>query len=161
MDDVGLVETVLDLTGFDLLQGAGHVHGDGTGLRVRHQALRAQDTAETSDDAHHVGGRNDDVEIKPTFVLDLRDQFFRSDVIGAGSLGFVSLDALGENEDADGLARSVRQHHGAADLLIGVTAVAAGADVGFHGLIELGRGHVLDQTEGFLRIVLLHTIVLG
>ena len=32
VDDVGLVETVLDLTGFDLLDGGGDVGGHGAGL---------------------------------------------------------------------------------------------------------------------------------
>ena len=32
VDDVGLVETILDLTGFDLLDGSGDVRGDGKGL---------------------------------------------------------------------------------------------------------------------------------
>ena len=38
MNDVGLVQTVLDLTGFDLLDGSGDVRGDGAGLRGGHEA---------------------------------------------------------------------------------------------------------------------------
>ena len=39
VDDVGLVETVLDLTGFGFLDGVGDVRRDGAGLRGRHQEI--------------------------------------------------------------------------------------------------------------------------
>ena len=41
VDDVGLVQTVLNLTGFDLLDSGGHIGGHGAGLGRGHQALGA------------------------------------------------------------------------------------------------------------------------
>ena len=64
VDDVGLVETVLDLTGFDFLDSGGDVGGHGTGLGGGHETLRTEDLTETTDDTHHVRGSDDDVELE-------------------------------------------------------------------------------------------------
>ena len=36
MNDVGLIKSVFDLTGFDIVDSFGNVHCYGTGLRVGH-----------------------------------------------------------------------------------------------------------------------------
>ena len=69
VDDVGLVQTVLDLTGFDFLDGLGDVGGDGAGLGGGHQTLGAQDLTETADNAHHVGSGDDHVKVEPVLLL--------------------------------------------------------------------------------------------
>ena len=61
-----------------------------------------------------------------------------ADVVGAGLAGSVRLVALGEDENACGLAGAVGQDDGAADLLVGVTGVDAQLDVQLDGLVELG-----------------------
>jgi len=71
VDDVGLVQAVLDLTGLDLLHSLGHVGGDGAGLGGGHQALGAQQLTQTAHGAHHVGAGHDHVELKPVLLLDL------------------------------------------------------------------------------------------
>ena len=63
----GLVHAVLHLTGFDVGDGLGHIHGDRAALGVRHQALRAQDTADTAHQTHHVRGGHADVETRTSF----------------------------------------------------------------------------------------------
>src|SRR5699024_9277261 len=77
VNDRRLVETVLDFTCFDLGDRFGDVHRDRAGLRVRHEALRAEQFTDAADDAHHVGRGDDDVETEPVLRLDLLDHFFR------------------------------------------------------------------------------------
>ena len=138
MDDVGLVETVLDLTGFDFLDGGGDVGGHGAGLGGGHEALRAENLTETADDTHHIRGRDDDIEIKPVFLLDLLNELHAACEVGAGLLGLVELCVLGEHENLAGLAGAVRENDSAANLLVSMTGVNAELDVDFDSLVELG-----------------------
>ena len=118
VNDVGLVETVFNLTGFCFGDSLCNIRGNGARLGVRHEAFRAEYLTQTTDHTHHVRGSNDHVEIKPVFVLDLLDVILCADVIRAclfGCLGFV---ALGENKGTDGFAGTVGKYNGAADLLV-------------------------------------------
>ena len=153
MDDVGLVQTVLDLTGLRLLHGLGGVGGHGAGLGGWHQTLGAQHLTQTADDTHHVGGGDDDVEVEPILLLDLLDQIHLAHIVGAGGLGSLGLVALGEHQHADGLTGTVGQHDGAADLLVGVTGVNTQLDVELDGLIELSAGSLADQLQTLLGII--------
>ena len=83
--DARLVDAELDLAGLDLLHGLGDVGRDGAGLRVRHQAARAEHLAEPADRAHHVRRRDDRVEIHPA-AENLLDEFLAADFVGAGLL---------------------------------------------------------------------------
>ena len=74
VDDVGLVQTILDLTGLNLLDGSADIGGHGTGLGGGHQTLGAQDLTQTADDTHHVGGSDDHVELEPVLLSGLLDQ---------------------------------------------------------------------------------------
>ena len=157
MNDGGLVYAIFNLTGFDIVYGLGHVHGNGAALGVRHQALGSQYTSYTADGAHHVRRSYANVESEPVLGLDLLYQVIVAHEIGAGGLGFLSLVALGENQHADGLAGTVRQNHGAADLLVGVAGVYAQADRGFDGLVKLGLGggeHRLNAFAGIVKLLL-------
>src|SRR6478752_6228424 len=60
-----LVDAELDLAALDVGDGLGDVHRHGAGLRVRHEATRTEDLAETTDLAHHVRRRHDRVEVEP------------------------------------------------------------------------------------------------
>ena len=51
---------------------------------------------------------------------------------------------LGEDRHSHGLAGAVRQHDRAPHLLVGVTRIDSQLDVGFHGLVEVGRSHALQ-----------------
>ena len=148
--DVGrLVQTVLHLTGFDVGDGGGDVRGDGAGLGVGHEALGAQQTAQTAHQTHHVGSGHGHVETEPALFLDLFHHVFRAHEIGAGGFGFFSLVALGEDQDLAGDAGAAGQHHGAADLLVGLTGVQVEADGQFHGLVEFGLGVGFHHLQGF------------
>ena len=100
MDDVGLVQTILDLTGLRLLNSLGGVGSHSAGLGRGHQTLGAQDLTQTAHNTHHVGGGDDHVEVEPVFLLDLLHQVHLAHVVGAGGLGSLGLVALGEHQDA-------------------------------------------------------------
>ena len=154
MDDVGLVETVLDLTGFDLLDGGGDVGGHGAGLGGGHEALRAENLTETTDDTHHIRGSDDDVEIEPVFLLDLFNELHAACEVGASLLGLVELGVLGEHENLAGLAGAVRENDRAADLLVSVTGVNAELDVDFNSLVELGGSGLYNKIHSSGNFVL-------
>ena len=76
------VHAELDLAALNVKDGLGHIHGDGAGLGVRHQAARAEDTAQPADLAHHVGGGDNGVKIEVT-AGDLLDEIVDADFVGA------------------------------------------------------------------------------
>ena len=76
-------------------------------------------------------------------------------VVGARLLGDPRAFALGEDEHALTLAEAVRQHDRAAQLLVGVAGVEAGADVQLDGLVELGEGDLLEERDRLCRLVCL------
>ena len=135
MDDVGLIEPVLDLTGLGLGDGLGDIRGDGAGLGVGHQAAGAEHLTETADHTHHIGAGDDDVEIHPA-ALNFGDELLSAHKIGARVGSGLLLVALGKHQHPDLFAGAVRQHDGAADLLVGMTGIDAQADMDFHSLIE-------------------------
>ena len=137
MDDVGLVQSVLDLTGFDILDCLCDIHGNCAGLGVGHQTLRTKDTAETTDNAHHIGCSDYYVEIQPAFILDSGKELLAADEISACFLCLIQLRALCEYQDSDLLADTCGQNYRAADLLVSVTAVAACTNVDLNSLIKL------------------------
>ena len=153
MDDRRPVGPVLHAPGLGLGHGAADVLGDGPDLRVRHLPLRAEDAAEPADDRHQIGGGHGHVEVGPA-VLDALGQVLVADRIGARRLGLARRVTLGEGDDGHVAARRVRQGDRAAELLLGVADVQAGADVALDGLGELHRLHALDERDGLGRRVL-------
>ena len=144
VDDAGLVDAELHLAGLDFLDGVRDLERHGAGLRVRHQPARAEHLAEPADGAHHVGRRDDGVEIHPAAV-DLLDDVLAGHVVGAGVLRFLLLLAAGNHEHFLALAEAVRQHDGAADHLVGMLRIDAEAAGQLDGLIELGEFDFLEQ----------------
>ena len=137
MDDVGLIQTVLDLTGLGLFDSLSDVGGDGACLGGGHQSLRTEDLTETTDGAHHVGACDNGVELEPVLLLDLLNEIHAAGVVCACCQSLFLTLVLAENEDADGLAGAVGKDDSAADLLVCVTAVNAELDVQLDGLVEL------------------------
>ena len=145
-----LVDAELDLAALDVGDGLGGVHGDGAGLRVRHQAARAEHLAEPADLAHEVGGRDDGVEVEPA-ARHLLEQVVGADVVGAGGLGGLGLVTVGEDEHAGGLAGAVREVDGAAHHLVGLARVDAEAEGDLDGLVVLRRRGRLREAHGLER----------
>eukprot|EP01137_Pigoraptor_chileana_P018573 Opistho-2@78299 len=147
VDDAGLVDAELDLASLGVLDSGGDVRRHGANLGVGHQATRAEDLTERTDDAHGIGGSDHDVE-RHVASLDHRSQIVHADDVGAGGLGFFSLGALGEHGDALGLAGTVRQHDSTANHLVRLLRV----DAQLHGhvdrFVELGGGGILDDDDG-------------
>src|SRR5690606_11955013 len=97
------VDAKLDLAALDVADGLLDIHRDRAGLRVRHQATWTKHPTEPSDLAHHVGGRDDRVEVESP-VLDLFDQLVATDDVGPRRPGFLGLGPDGKDQDPSGLA---------------------------------------------------------
>ncbi len=154
MDDAGFIDAVLDAATLDVLDRPADVEGDAARARVRHQATRPQDLAEASDLAHHVGGRQRDIEVEPAF-LDPLDQVFRADVVGTGLGRLAGLLARSEHQDTALLAGPMRQHHRAADHLVGVSGIDAQPEVRLDRAVEFRRRTLQHQPHRFVGRVLL------
>ena len=158
MDNVGLVESVLNLTGFDVIDGLGNVHGYGSGLGVGHKALGAKYAAQTAYNAHHVRSCHNYVKVQPALVLDLRDQLLSAYIVCACSLSLVGLRSLCEYQNTNYLAGAVRQHDGSTDLLVSVTSVTACSDMGFYSLVKFGRSILLNQCNRICGVIKCSTV---
>ena len=111
------------------------------------EPARTEDPAELADLAHHVGGRDDLIEVEPT-LLDLRDHVVGAHEVGPGALRLLDLLALREDEDADRLARPVRKDDRAADHLVGVLGIHAETRRDLDRLVELRGGVGLHEHDG-------------
>src|SRR6478752_2333853 len=120
----GLVDLELHAAGLHGLDARGDVVGDGAGLRVRHEALRAEHASQGADLLHRLGGR----------------------------------DRVGEDDDADLLARTIRQRRGAANHLVALRRIDAEAEGQLDGLIELGLRELGKDLHRFVQWVLLGEI---
>ncbi|MOA28309.1 hypothetical protein D3C78_1492400 [compost metagenome] len=148
MDDASLVGTVLNLTGLGVLDSGRDVRRHGADLRVRHQATGTQDLAQGTHDTHRVGRSDDHVKVHLT-GLDLVSQVVQANDVGAGSLGGLSLVALGEHGNANRLAGAGGQNDRTANQLVRLLRVDAELHGHVNGFIELGDGGFLDQGQGF------------
>src|SRR3954469_25896173 len=160
MDVRRAVRAVLDLAGLGLLDRLGEIHGHGADARVGHLALRTEDPAQATDDRHEVRRRDGHVEVGEP-ALDALGEVLGAHDVGAGLLGLARLVALGEDGDRDVLAQAVGQSDGAAQLLVGVAHVQAGAHVDLDGLVELRALGLLDELDRLAGLVLVLAIDLG
>ena len=124
--------------------GVPDVERDRADLGVRHEAARTEDATELTDGAHHVGRRDDAIEVHEAF-RHLRDHVVAAGEVGAGRLGLRFLLALGEDEDANRLTGAVRKDERAADHLVGVLGIDSQANGEVHRLVELGELRLLDE----------------
>src|SRR5699024_3421530 len=153
MDNVCLVKSVLDLTGFDLAYRLCHIHCNCSGFRVRHETFWSEYTSETSYNAHHIRCCNNYVEVKPSFILDLRDQLVSSYKISSCCFCFLSLCVLCKYKDADFLTCSVWKYNRTTDLLICVTSVTTCSDMSLDRLVKLCYCCFLNKCYCFIFIV--------
>ena len=138
---------------FDSCDGFGDVGGDRADFRVGHLPGGSEDAPELADDGHHVRRGDRHVEVVEA-LADLLGEVLAADVVGAGLLGFAGGVALGEDGDLDVFADPVGQGDGAAQLLVGVADVEAGADVHLDRLVELRAGQLGDERHRLGGLVL-------
>ena len=111
VDDIALVQTVPILPALISLMALATSIVNGSGLRVRYKAFYPKTRPIRADNAHHIRSCDNDIEIKPVFILDLLYKFLLADVICACRLSFFSLGPLANTKYADSLACSVRKHN--------------------------------------------------
>lgn len=146
MEDTGLLDAELNTTGFHVTDGLGDVKGNRANLGVGHQTARSEDATETTDDTHHVRGRDRGIEVHEAFLDPLRE-FVAANDIGAGLTGLALLLALGEDSNADGLAGAVGKNDRAADHLVSVAGIDTEVYGDIDSLVELSRGRLLYEFE--------------
>ena len=137
VDDVGLVETVLDLTGLSLVDSLGDIGGNRACLGAGHKTSGAENLTETADETHHIRSSDSDIEIHESLALDLSNKILSADDLSACGSSSLSVCALSEDGYANLLAGAVRKNDSASDLLVSVAGVNTQADVDFDSLIEL------------------------
>ncbi len=139
MDDIGFVKTILNLTCFDIMNRFCNVHSYSSGFRVWHKTFWSKYTTKTSYNAHHVRCSNNDVEIKPSFVLDLRNKVLSSYEFCACSFCFLSFCISCKYKNTNLFTGSVRQNNSSTNLLICMTSIAACTDVSFDSLVKFSN----------------------
>ncbi len=97
-----------------------------------------------TDGAHHVGRRDDAIEIHESFV-HLRNHVVASGEVSAGLAGLTLLVALGEHEHTHRLTGAVREDQRSADHLVSVLGIDSQADGEVHRLVELGELRALHE----------------
>src|SRR3954447_5079605 len=98
--DARLLDAELDRAALGGSDRPGDIHGHRADLRVRHQAARAQNLAETADERHHVRGGDAAVEIDVA-ALDPLNQILRADHVVPGGVRLVRLAAACKHRHAD------------------------------------------------------------
>src|SRR5450755_3698524 len=140
----------LDLAALDLRHRSGHVGRDRAGLRVGHQATRAEDTPEPAHPAHEVRGGDHRVEVQET-ALNPFHQVVGANVVRACRASLLGAVTGGEDQDPGRLAGAIRQVDGAADHLVGLAGVNTQPEGHLDGWVELsdlgglGQGHRLGR----------------
>src|ERR1041384_2921363 len=151
MDDPGLLGAELDLAAFDRLDGLGHVLRYRAETRVRHQPARPQDLPKPADHRHHVRCRDSAVEVD--FAgLHLLGQVFRADDVGAGGFRLLGAVAASKHRDPYALAGAMRQHDGAAQVLVGLARIEVQVHRDLDGLVEFRRGPRFDLLDRVLEL---------
>src|SRR5215467_1762835 len=128
------------------------IGGNRAGFWIGHQAARTEHLAQSTRRLHHVRRGDHGVVIGPAFH-DLCHHVVAAHKIGAGLLRFTLFFAARQNQHADRLAQTVRQHHGSANHLVGVFRIDTQVDREFDRLVELRVMRLLDQLARFYQLV--------
>ena len=153
MNDVGLIETVLNLTGLCVGNSLSNVRSNGTCLGRGHESARSENFTETADKAHHVGSGDSNVKFHPALALNSCNKVFSADNLSACGFGCLCVIALCKNSNANLLARSVGKDNSTANLLVGVTGVNTEADMGFDGFVKFCGCGLYCEFESVRRII--------
>jgi len=130
---------------------------NGAGLRVGHEAARTEDSAQATDLAHDLRGRDRHVELEPP-ALNLGDDVIEAHIVRAGLFRQACAVAFRKNQDAHGLAQPCGQQDGAAHLLIGMARVDAQTEMHLDGAVELRIADLLEECNGLVWRIVLHAV---
>src|SRR5580704_6821078 len=150
VNDPGPVIAKLDASTLDVLDRLGDIEGHGSCFRIGHQAARAENLAQPTDHAHHLGGGQRDIEVDLA-ALHLLHQVLAADHVRPGFDGLAELLAGGEHRDPPCLPGAMRQGDRAADNLIRMARVDAKADVRLNRRIKCGDCSLADEAHGLRR----------
>ena len=136
MDDTGLLNAEVDLSALELPYslrdlGWGYYRAH---LRVWHEASGTEDATNPANLAHHVGGRDSFVELKPP-TLNLCDELVTTDLVGTRFLSSLRGFTLSEHDDSHILARTVREGNSTPDHLVCMLGVDTETNRDVHALI--------------------------
>lgn len=160
MADAIAIGTVLDLAALELAHGLGDIRRNGTKLGIRHHAARTKDLTQTANLAHHVGSCDGSVEIDVA-SLHVGNQIVGTDNVSTSLESFLGLIALGEDGNANFLARAIGQRDGTANLLVCLTGVNVEAECDLDALVKGCRRNLLGKRASLERRVLLVLVNLG
>src|SRR5713226_6220307 len=152
VNNPGLVHTEFHFAGLYFLDRPGNLESHRAGLRVGHQAARAEHFAELSGGAHHVRRGDYRVVICPAFHDFLHD-FIAADEIRPSFLRFANFFTARNHQHTHGFAESIGQTHGAADDLVGMLRVYAQINCQLDSFVELGMMRFLQHLGGFAELI--------
>ena len=147
MNDVCLIQTVFDLTCFDVVDCFCNIHGYCACLGVGHQAFRTQHTTQTANNAHHIGSCYCNVETEPVFILNLRNQILCAYEIRTCCKCFFSLCTLCEYQYTNCFTCTVRKNYGTTNLLISMSAVNTQTNMCFYCSVKFCSRCFLYQID--------------
>ena len=139
VDDARLLDAVLDLAGLRFADGVLDVERDRADLGVRHEAARTEDATELTDGAHHVGRRDDAVEVHEAFAEPSPPGRRCRRSRRRPSRASRSFSPLANTSTRTVLTGAVRENDRAADHLIGVLGIDSQAHGEVDRLVELGE----------------------
>ncbi len=135
------------------LHRVGDVEGHRTGLRVRHQATRAEHLTQLTDRLIMSGvaiRASKSVQFSFWIFSTISSPPTKSAPAASASRSF---SPRGDDQHLLRLAQSVRQNHRAAHHLVGVLGIDAQTQREFHRLVELGELHFLQKRDRVLQSV--------
>ena len=153
MNDIGFIKTVFNLTCFDIVNRFCNVHSYSTSFRVWHETFWSKYTTKTSNNTHHIRCSNNNVEIKPSFILDSRNEVFSSYIVSASCFCFFCFCIFCEYKNANLFTSSMRQNYCTTDLLICVTSIAACTDVNFDSFVKFSNCGFLYKADSLSGII--------
>src|SRR5688572_19436793 len=151
------VDPKLDLATLDVAHRLSHVHGDGPGLRVRHQPTGAKNAAEAAHFAHHVWGCDDGVKVEVA-LRHLVDELVGAHFVGASGLCCLGTITGSEDQYPCRLTGAIGQIDGAADHLVCLPRVDTEPHSNIDRLVELCSAIGLGECHGLGRCVQLPRI---
>ena len=144
--------TKFKLACLEFLNRRRQIGGNRSGFGIRHQTPWTKNTAQLGHLRHHVWRGNEKVEIH--FALgDGLNKVLITRKLSAGGLGLSHFFTAGNHRDTNCLSRSLRKSDSCTQLLVGVLGIDTKAHMRLHGFVEFGCGVLLDQLNGFKRLV--------